>query len=963
MILGSVMAQVSLTPIRNHHLFSDHFLEKLIEKTPEWGSNEHEIAFDEIKKCYDRESAFLESLNEKQLENRFFNNVFRALGFEFEVNEPTKTHEFPDYALFTDRATLDNARLNKARNKKSIFVDAIAIGEVKQWEIDLDHFGKDEYNRNHNPSLQIWMYLHDTEPKWGILSNGGLWRLYNKKCRRNDYYEIDLPTMIVKNDVEGFKYFYYFFRKDAFIPTKNGDPFLERVLKGSSDYAKGIGDDLQGNVYKAMKKITEGFIEWKSNNLDPGDKPTLNLVQKNTMILLYRFLFLLYAEGKGLLDIDNTCYQENYSFYRLKKEIKEKQDGPIHQQYQPITSTLWARLKDLFRLINSGSESFGYSKSILNVPAYNGGLFDSDQHPELEKWMIGDSYLAQAIDLISRSKHNGGDKEFVDYSNLEIRHLGSIYEGLLEYQLKVTYQDLVVDEDEWITLEKYNSKRKQNKSLDDFNEYDVAARGHVYLATDKDERKSTGSYYTPDYIVDYIVKNTIGPIVEEKWKNAQERNESYVTATLEVNVLDPAMGSGHFLVGATEFLAQKLLEAVQKDLHTGKITDSSEYTNEWALREVVSHCIYGVDLNYLAVELAKVSLWLTTINKEKPLSFLDHRLKHGNSLVGARFTSIGYYPGTEPMDKTQIGLPPSVIPNFITHILNKIGEIESVKENTVADIKNKARIFKEFKELPEYRRSKGIANLHTSIYFGNKIEALKRKNQAGIYQDLVWAIDSNETEWQKQINNEWNRRANELAKEKSYFYWELEFPEIFFENNTLKDNAGWDVVIGNPPYIRAETADKEERAYMMKSPDYKNLFGRFDVSLAFMEKSMYYLLKPNGNFGMIVPRPFLLINYAKILRCSTLTDFKYDSVVDFRDVLVFEDASVYTCIPIISKVKPQNNSTLYAYYGTDKKEIIPLGERRQSIYRSLPECTIRLNINSKDMLIKEKIEKKMPRNN
>ena len=176
----------------------------------------------------------------------------------------------------------------------------------------------------------------------------------------------------------------------------------------------------------------------------------------------------------------------------------------------------------LFRLINQGSESLGImDKNVLDVPAYNGGLFDPQKNPELEKWAIGDTFLSEAIDLLSRSKADGGKPDFVDYSTLEIRHLGSIYEGLLEYKLRVAEDEMVVNGGEWVKLEEYNKDRKQKKVFSDFNEFDMVKKGQIYLATDKGERKATGSYYTPDYIVNYIVKNTVGPVVDEKWKEAQ----------------------------------------------------------------------------------------------------------------------------------------------------------------------------------------------------------------------------------------------------------------------------------------------------------------------------------------------------------------------------------------------------------------------------------------------------------
>ena len=733
------MIPTSDNPYRNNNLFSNYYLEKYIPESTEWKKKDHIAVFEQIKKIYTRESASIKTLNEKQLENHFFNEIFSILGFIYEVTEPTHARNFPDYAFFFDRNGLDDAH----KNKETIpfFTNAVAIGEVKQWKVDLDKVSKNEYNISENPSLQIWTYLEDTEQKWGILTNGRIWRLYCKERRRDNYLEIDLLRLIESSDTDTFRFFYYFFRKDAFVKSKEGQAFLDRVLNESKDYAEKIGDDLKDNVYWAMKRIAEGFINQKSNRLDNPDAETLARVQNNTMILLYRFLFLLYAEGKGLLDLRDQRYREYYSFHHIKHYIAETQDGPAHQRFDTVKSSIQGDLKVLFKLVDQGSESFGIPKSEYYIPAYNGGLFDPEKHPDLEHWEISDKYLADAIDLLSRSKLKDDHRDFVDYSTLEIRNLGSIYEGLLEYKLKKAESDLVVDEGEWVTLDVYNTDRKQKKTFTDFVENDRVSTDHLYLATDKGERKSSGSYYTPDYIVNYIVKNTIGPVVLQKWKDAQEKDESCVDAILSINILDPAMGSGHFLVGAVDFLSQKLLEGVQKDFESGKIADTAPYTNDWARRDVVSHCIYGVDLNELAVELAKVGLWLTTISRDKPLSFLDHRLKQGNSLIGARLTSLRYYPGKEPKEKTQTELPTSISPRFIGHILSKIAELDAIEDNHLEDIIRKEKAFEEFRQLPEYQKAKGLANVFTAMYFGNVITPTERKSSEALYQDLVWAID------------------------------------------------------------------------------------------------------------------------------------------------------------------------------------------------------------------------------
>lgn len=733
------MTQTSVNPYRNNNLFSNYYLEKYLPKSPEWKKDDHIDAFEQMKKIFKRESASLELYNEKQLENHFFNEIFTILGYVFEVTEPTQAKNFPDYAFFLDRKNLDDAHRNK--DTLSFFTNAIAIGEVKQWKVDLDKVSKNEYNISENPSLQIWTYLDDTEKKWGILTNGRIWRLYTKFRRRDNYFEIDLPSVIAANDIETFRFFYYFFQKEALLESKDGPPFLARTLQGSFDYATVIGDSLKDNVYWAMKRIAEGFTERNSNQLNKNDPAILVRVQNNTMILLYRFLFLLYAEGKGLLDLNDQHYQHYYSFHHTKHAIADVQDGRVDHRHDTNRTALLNEIKDLFNLINQGSLALGISKDeMCYVPAYNGGLFDPEKHQDLENWVIGDKYLADAIDLLSRSKLKDGHRDFVDYSTLEIRHLGSIYEGLLEYKLKVAESDLVVSDGEWVTLDEYNTNRKQKKSFADFDENNRVSAENLYLSTDKGERKSTGSYYTPDYIVNYIVKNTIGPVVEEKWKGAQEENASYIDATLSINVLDPAMGSGHFLIGAVDFLSQKLLEAVQKDFEAGKVADTAPYTNDWARRDVVSHCIYGVDLNELAVELAKVGLWLTTISRDKPLSFLDHRLKQGNSLIGARITDLAWYHEGEGNPESKTGQQAIVPPVFVKKILTKISEIEQISEENLDDIKNKERIFNELQNIPEYQKVMQIADLNTSFYFGNKIENPTNRLPSSYYYNLVGSM-------------------------------------------------------------------------------------------------------------------------------------------------------------------------------------------------------------------------------
>jgi len=889
------------SPFNNKNLFSNHYLENQLKSAIEWGKADHLAAFEEIRRIYEREGAFVANLSESQLEDRLFRDIFSVILPNYEVQGATKSREFPDYAFFPDRAAQDRAQERK--NSESFFTGAFAIGEVKRWDAELDRFGKDRQDKRRNPSFQIWLYLHETEPAWGILSNGQKWRLYRQEKPLDVYYEVDLATILEERDVDAFRYFYYFFRQEAFHPNERGEVFLDEVLKGSANYAREIGENLKENVYRAMKVLADGFIRWPENRLDPADPETRARVQRSTMILLYRFLFLLYAEGKELLDLKAERYASSYSFDRIKKEVALRQDGPDAQDFLPIRRSLWSDLSDLFRLIDRGSENLGIG-GLISVPAYNGGLFDPKRHPDLSKWTIGDSYLAEAIDLLSRSeagavpKSSGGKKGFVDYSTLEIRHLGSIYEGLLEYSLAIAGEDLVVSggkDRRWVTVAEYNHGKKKQKRFEEFSEFDRARAGDLYLTGDRGERKATGSYYTPDYIVDYIVEKTVGPVVEERWKEALSKNESLIEATLSVKVLDPAMGSGHFLVGAVEYLAGKLLQAAERDIEWGWVEDKGQFTSEWAKREAVSHSIYGVDLNELAVELAKVSLWLVTIAKDKPLSFLDHRLKQGNSLVGARLSDLKYYPGSVNVDKDQFTFPSFVSPKFIEHLISKIRELEEIGDDSLIEIKEKERVFEEFRNLPEYTKAKAIANVHTSIFFGNSVSprVTPRGTHSGedVYHDLFWGIMGNESEWRRKTSPGWFRAAQETAREKSFFHWELEFPEVFFAGGAVKDNPGWDAVVGNPPYVRQEGLG-EFKGYFAEK--YRAYHGVADLYVYFVELGAS-LLQKEGFFSYILANKWMRANYGEPLR-RWMKERCIDEIVDFGDLPVFPEATTYPCI-------------------------------------------------------------------
>ena len=317
----------------------------------------------------------------------------------------------------------------------------MAVGDAKSWKISLDKSRKGQGSfEMQNPSFQIDVYLRDTPPKWAILTSGRLWRLYHETTsyKLDYYYEVDLPALLAAGDIENFKYFYLFFRREAFGQTVDGGCFLDRVREESVAYAQEIGEDLKENVYRAMKILAQGFLAEAATGAPAPSQEAVARVQENSMRLLYRMLFIFYAESRSLLDTNNKYYYE-LSLQKLKADVAARLD-----KGEPLLSvrySYWESLKNLFSLINDGSESRRIAREEFYIPAYNGGLFDPAKNGFLESARIGDSFLARAIDLLARSG-KARQAGFVDYSSLEIRHLGSIYEGLLEYRLRVAEQPM-----------------------------------------------------------------------------------------------------------------------------------------------------------------------------------------------------------------------------------------------------------------------------------------------------------------------------------------------------------------------------------------------------------------------------------------------------------------------------------------------------------------------------------------
>ncbi|HDY67568.1 MAG TPA: hypothetical protein ENH85_07245 [Candidatus Scalindua sp.] len=896
-----------MSAFRNQRLFSDHYLQEILPQSDEWKSIDKEKsneAFTVIQSLYQKKCKIIPSLKESQLEEEFIRPILRILGHIYalhpSIDKIWEGAREPDYAFYPSEEAKREASIRKA----------IAIGEAKRYGRPLGKKLKSgDSSEIQNPSLQMSRYLWLSEVRWGILTDGRFWRLYERETskRIDIFYEIDLERLLEKGNIEDFKYFYLFFRKEAF------PEFLQGVYSESLDYAEKVGEELKENVYQALKFLAEGFLKTPENNLTPEN---LKEIHDNSLVLLYRLLFTLYAEYRRLLPLEeNELYTDSYSLDCIKKEIRDKIDrnSPLSRAH----AHYWDKLKELFGTINSGDPEMG-------VPFYNGGLFEPQKHPFLEKYRVADFYVAKAVDLLCRSK----DKAFIDYSSLEARHLGSIYEGLLEYKVKIAQEDLVATKKKGKEI--FVSLREAKASGNKIRESEIIESRELYLATDKGERKASGSYYTPEYIVKYIVENTLGPVIEEKKKliegKMQELQKKFkisrgynreafekqlrqsgsklIDEILKIKVLDPAMGSGHFLVEATDFLAHALVEALNSEivfesstqgwfLRDEATSDRDEDDIRWARREVVERCIYGVDLNPLAVELAKLSLWLSTVAKGKPLNFLDHHLKCGNSLIGARVDDLANPPELKKKKKREeIATLQGVLFDVSSMTIDlglAVGDyflIEDKLSDSLKDIKDKEKIYQNLNR-QRIDKWRAVGDLWTSSYFGVNLDSALYK---ALSDYLLGKSKRIPQEWVKDFVD----KASKIAKEKRFFHWELEFPEVFFDRQGKKlDNPGFDVVVGNPPW--GGRLSKIQKQYFKQV--YESGKGAIDTFALFTEKKIH-LTSCFRMVGAVLPDIILLKDYPQI-RKFILENCHITNAVHWGRA--FSEANIDTCTLILKK--------------------------------------------------------------
>ncbi len=853
--------------------------------------------------------------NESQTEDDLIWPVLALLGWSASLRQQNLSvhgHEYiPDGVLFAEQSVKDRA--NEFAEDWKRYEFGLAVVESKRWLRPLDRRSgrQDEVTA---PSTQMLRYLRRVDDlttgklRWGILTNGAQWRLYYQGARSvsEQFCEIDLAALIQFSGYNDratpltdnerrhwLRVFVLIFGQNAFLPTAADErTFHQRAIEEGRFYEERVAANLSKQVFDQV------FPELTRAIADSQPEAPLEDVREAVLILLYRLLFILYAEDRNLLPVRDVRYDDYALRDKVRGDVGRRKDQ--NDTFSVTAARYWSAIDDLCRAIDGGDSSIG-------LPPYNGGLFDQECTPLLQNIRLGDEIMANVIDALSFEQTPEG-RRYINYRDLGVQQLGSIYERLLEHEI-------------------------------------IREGGEIVVRLNMFARKGSGSYYTPDDLVGLIIEETIQPLVQLRMEafaaRAEELTSSKLpeerrigrlkqidpaTKLLELKICDPAMGSGHFLVNLVDYLADRVIEAMAEaeatienyvsplaeridDIRI-KIEANAEDRN-WTFdstqlddrhiirRMVLKRCVYGVDKNSMAVELAKVSLWLHTFTVGAPLSFLDHHLQCGDSLFGLWVRSgidrVAEWGGTllagEPVKRAMRAAAPMQI-------------IEGLTDAEIAEAHRSADVFAEVKEMTT------PLNIFLSLIHAfdwlhiRKCDdkyALSRYFDGTFGNPIDIALGRIEVPTDEKGAERFVKllsRARQLLSNEHFLNWQVAFPGVWSAWEDTELNGGFDAIIGNPPWNRVklnrvkwfETRRRDialaqraaDRKFMISeleksgdplvqdfiqaneraaaatrvartSVDYPLLSGG-DINLysLFVERAMT-IIKPNGMVGLVVP--------------------------------------------------------------------------------------------------------------
>ena len=666
-------------------------------------------------------------------------------------------------------------------------------------------------------------FLNLRDELYGIVTDGSRIRLLRDSSRlvKQSYLEFDLERMFSEGLFADFSVFYRTLHSSR-LPNQNEDPsecLLEQYHQDSLDSGARIRAGLSTAVKNAILNLGNGFLSNECNwelrkqveigELTPGE------FYQYLLRLIYRLLFLMVIEERDLVFPSNSqkekrdVYYDYYSVSRLRQLSEKRSFSDSKKQ------DMWMALKACFLLFESG----GPGKQV-GISPLAGNLFSQDALGKLASCNLDNNVLLNCLNSLGVYRNpESGQRIRVNYAALNVEEFGSVYEGLLEFEPVI----LSVEDQ---PFQKFSLNQGK-------------------------ERAATGSHYTPDDLVQPLIRHSIDYLIEKC-----ETSNDPESALLDLKVADIACGSGHILLAAARRIAIKLAAIRTKE------DQPSPEAYRVALRDAICNCIYGVDLNPLAVELCKVAFWLEAHSPGQPLNFLDHRVKCGDAIVGYAYrTEVDNGIPTEafkslPGDDKAVAAKfrkkneddrrnshqqslsfTTELNNHLDSVAQEYRIVEQLPEKTSVEVELKREKFEVLEQSQESEVLKTIANIPIAQFYIDK----KSENEA----DLIVESEFKQYygEGQEPRGNGL-RAAMELGQIKGFFHWFLEFPEVM-------ESGGFDCIVGNPPYLGGQRLSGTFGHSFCECMKWAyEPAGLSDLVVYFLRR-IHSLLKPNG-FGAII---------------------------------------------------------------------------------------------------------------
>ena len=746
----------------------------------------------------------LAARNEAQLEEKFIAPLLAQLGwtkaYQVGITVQGKFAK-PDYCLML-QPEQENALI---ASKDHALITAIC--ESKAWDKTLDT-GKAD--RDKNPHHQLQDYLSTLRVRFGFLTNGRIWRVYDtdKITAKKTFIEFDLQRLCALEDTaekaNGLALFAFFFGRDTYVqPAEAGQgSAIEQAIAASADFTLAVEENLKAVIYGYAGE--DSLFEIMGRAICKANpKASLASVYENSVVLLFRLLFVVYFEDKNHALLSKHPFYKRYSLSRIFDDIR------LPSERDALHDGIYA-LKQLFEMLDEGAED-------IDIPLFNGGLFDPARAPLLLKPKIFDNATLRQVLEKLLYKTNRGTTLFDtkrDFKNMSVTHLGRIYEGLLEFRFERASETAVYLE--------YESSATKGKTVEAyFDAYDQAnirkekgfrawreisvKKGEVYLKSASNSRKTTASYYTPTVLSEPLVKAAVDHAI------ARAADSAGGKAFMNLKILDNACGSGHFLVEALGYLTDLALARLDQDAdlqqlvheESAKIGEQLRFLNldyvpedaQILKRALLKRCIFGVDLNPFAVELARLSLWMDSFIFGTPLSFIEHHVQHGNALMGASVQDFIDYNATEVK---QHDLFVDNLSARFDDLRSVMQELDAMRDTTAAEVEQSKVLWKNTIAPKLNLLSRALSFICTRRVLlaegnGKACQALDKT------PDLVRQLfDEGKTRTAAL------RQVEDYAQRYHFFHYEVAFPEAF-----AGARKGFDIIVGNPPWDKTKFADTD----------------------------------------------------------------------------------------------------------------------------------------------------------